>query len=208
MGLETAALIGSIGASVIGGAASVAGGIMNYNQQNQQADAQEKAFEAEQQNAQNIAEYNAKLAERQAQETEAEAAEREKRARIEGERRLATQRAFYGKSGAALSTGSPLAVLGETAVNNEMTALEVRREGVIAANDLRSQGQMYEYQGAVSGSKSFYRPSYAGSLLSGVAGGVAGLGQAAGTYANYAYKPDVPKTKTNPMDSIYATRLR
>lgn len=195
MGFETAALVGSIAGSVFGGVSSIVGGIMDYKQQNNQADAQEKAFENEQQNQRNMADYNAKLAEQQARETEAQTAEREARIRLEGERTLSMQRAMYGKSGAALTSGSPLAVLGETAMNNEISALDARRAGNAQAADLRQQGQMYDYQGNVATSQKFYRPSYAGSLLSGIGGGVAALGQAGASYANYAYKPRLPLGK-------------
>ena len=200
--LATWAAGASIAGSALAAGTSIVGGIMDYKQQNNQADAQEKAFDAEQQNQRNMADYNTKLAEQQAKETEAQTAEREARIRLEGERTLSMQRAMYGKSGAALTSGSPLAVLGETAMNNEISVLDARRAGNAQAADLRQQGQMYQYQGNVATSQKFYRPSYAGSLLSGIGGGVAALGQAGATYANYAYNPKIPKASTDRFNTI------
>lgn len=179
----------TLGSMAIGGATAIAGGVMNYNQQNAQADAQKKAFEAGKLNDIQLAEYNANLAERQANEVDIDTAEREKRLRTEGERNISFQRALLGKSGAALYSGSPLAVLGHAAANNEMTVLDARREGNIRAENIRSQGQIYGYQGRVAGSQSFYKPSYAGSLLQGFGSAASAIGSGISSFAGIGTPP-------------------
>lgn len=181
MGLDpvTWALIGAATAAV---ASATTGGIVAYQQYQQANEAQDYAAKAAENEAayqQEMMDYNAKVAEQQAKDVEAEAAEVEKRKRAENERFLGMQRALYGKSGALLSAGTPLAVLGDTAANLEMEALDVRRQGQVRAMDLRSQGRMYSYQGQVAGSQGgYYKKDYTGSLLGGIGSAVGSLAQA------------------------------
>ena len=73
--------------------------------------------------------YNRKVEEREAAAVEAETAENARRQRLEAEKLKAAQRAMLGKSGAALASGSPLAILGETAAAEEMAVHDAHYGG-------------------------------------------------------------------------------
>jgi hypothetical protein len=105
--------------------------------------------------ANNAAKYNASImnnnaiaAEQDAKRSREEAAENERRKRLENSKIKAQQQAAYAKSGVIME-GSPLAVLGETAQNLEIEALDIRREGEIAAQEHLRRAQNYRSQSAL-----------------------------------------------------------
>ena len=61
--------------------------------------------------------YNARLEQREAKAIADENNEAARRQRLENERLKSLQRASYGKSGAAMASGSPLAVLGKQRID-------------------------------------------------------------------------------------------
>ena len=140
--IPTVGLLGAAGAGT-------ASAITAHQQQRQQA--QQAADNARMQQQQ--MEYNKRMEEREAAALEAETAENVRRQRLESERLRSAQIALLGKSGAAMASGSPLAVLGATALmKNEkrrictMPEPEVPQHTVlrqsVMASGLRSPGRI------------------------------------------------------------------
>lgn len=130
--LAAAAVVG-------GGAVSTVGMIQQHRQQKANADMQ-----AQQMN------YNKRLEEREAAVIEAETAENARRQRLQAEQLKAQQRAMLGKSGAAMTSGSPLAILGQTAVDEELQIQNTHYAGYNQAMKHREQAKMFGYQAAVA----------------------------------------------------------
>ena len=135
-------LIGTITAAtaaVAGASVSTVGAVAQHNQAKANADMQA------QQHA-----YNKRLEEREAAQIEAEAAENARRQRVQAEQLKAQQRAMLGKSGAAMTSGSPLAILGQTAIDEEMQIQGTHYAGYNQAMKHREQAKMFGYQAAVA----------------------------------------------------------
>ena len=167
--LLTLTVLGSVTSAVgavAGTAAGIVGGIQSYEQQKTNAEAQ-----------QNMMRYNARMEQREADAELAEANEAARRQREEDARLRAAQRAAYGKSGAAMTSGSPLAVLGDTAANQELGIQDIHRTGARAYSRRTAQAQNYLYQGRVAGN-SVSRGQLIGSLGGSIAGGLSGVGGA------------------------------
>ena len=131
-------------AAVIGGATTAAvTGTVGAVEQHKQAEANAKAQEAQ-------LNYNKRLEEREAARIEAETAENARRQREAAEQLKAQQRALLGKSGAAITSGSPLAVLGETAADEEMKVQDIHASGYSQAMQHREQAKMFGYQAGVA----------------------------------------------------------
>lgn len=130
--LAAAAVVG-------GGAVSTVGMIQQHRQQKANADMQAQQME-----------YNKRLEEREAAVIEAETAENAKRQRQQAEQLKAQQRAMLGKSGAAMTSGSPLAILGQTAVDEELQIQNTHYTGYNQAMKHREQAKMFGYQAAVA----------------------------------------------------------
>lgn len=75
-------------------------------------------------------EYNAQVAERNAQAATDQAAADERQLRISGRKQIGGMRAAIGASGVSLS-GSALDILGESAANLELDALNIRHGGQV-----------------------------------------------------------------------------
>lgn len=129
------------------------------------------------------ARYNAAVAENEATAARNMAAFEENRHRRATARLLSSQRAAFGASGVESGSGTPLAVLGESAEQAELDALAIRRAGTVQEAKLRSQAAADRlYAGAYS------RAGYTGagtSLLTGLSR-VGSFGKGA----------KLPKTKT------------
>lgn len=162
MGLEELAVIGT----VISVAASVAGGIVQYQAQQTQAS-----------NAQKIANYNAavqqqqadtnqRLAVRQAEinnqylqsqynqttsydnqaaALQAQAAEQIRRNQEQEQQMLSRQRAAYAQSGVLTDTGSPLSVLADTASLFELQNQDTQYEADTQSAALKRQAELARY---------------------------------------------------------------
>ena len=138
----TWAIIG-LGTSLVGAATSTTLGIVGSAREHNQAKANAK-MQAEQ------AQYNKRLEDREASRIEAESAENAKRQRDAANQLKAQQRALLGKSGAAISSGSPLAILGEAAADEELKINDSLRSGYVEADQHRERAKMFEYQSRVA----------------------------------------------------------
>jgi ABC-type transport system involved in cytochrome bd biosynthesis fused ATPase/permease subunit len=160
----------SIGAAVAVAASATATAmqIRSANTAHRQQRANAEAQEAQER-------HNAKLESMAAEDAERTARENARRKREADEAFRASQRALLGKSGLALSEGSPLAVLGATAADQERTAMDVMREGYLAQQQHITAAEMHRYRAGVARASA---PS-GGSLLTQQIGlGAAGVGQA------------------------------
>ena len=133
----------AVGTALAGVATSVATGTVGAVQQHNQAVANAKAQE-EQMN------YNKRLEEREAARVESENAENAKRQRLLAAQMRSQQTALLGKSGAAMTSGSPLAILGQTAADQEMIVQDAHTRGAIEADKHREQAKMFGYQAGVA----------------------------------------------------------
>lgn len=144
-----------------------------YSQQ-QQAKSQERA-----------AAYNARLAENEAKNREAESHEAIRRQRIENRRKLSRIRAQLASQGTLTTTGSPLAILGESAGNMELALQDAKRASDMQAASFRSQGQMGLWE--ADQAKAAANISSAATVLNGAT-------SAFGSYSNSVYKSTNPDT--------------
>lgn len=161
MGLELA-IIGTV-LGVVGTAVSTSLGIASASAQHKQAQANAEAQAAQ-------AAYNARIEENEAARIEAESAEEARRMHEEAEKLKSRQRALMGKSGALMDTGSPLAVLGESAADLQMQINESHRTGYIKAAAHKQQAENYLYHGRLAEAS---KPS-ASSLALNIGGQLAG----------------------------------
>lgn len=140
--MAMAGLIGT-GVDTVSGAVT---GLQQGIQQHQLAKYNAVTAEHEAISQQNLMEFNAKMEEREAAFAQDEARAAEMRQRMENEHLMGSQRAAAGASGIT-TAGSPLEVFGETAVNLEMQALDIRRQGEIAQWEHQARAVNYRYQG-------------------------------------------------------------
>lgn len=92
--------------------------------------------------------YNARLMDLRAKATE-QAMESDTRRMTDRARRMqATQRAAYAKSGAQITSGTPLLVMAEQAAEMDRDLLEYRRGKMIEAQQLRSGAEMKRWEGS------------------------------------------------------------
>lgn len=169
--LTVATVVGAASA-VVGG---VVGGISAIEQHNQaRANAEMQAQQAQ---------YNKRLEEREASRIERENEENARRQREQSEYLKAQQRALLGKSGAAMDFGSPLAVLGATAQNEELKVADAQIAGYQEAQNHREQAKMYQYQAGVARAQ---KPSGSSLALSLIGQTASTTGSLAKIGANYA----------------------
>ncbi|MBQ7731592.1 MAG: hypothetical protein IJT68_07135 [Lentisphaeria bacterium] len=157
--------------AIVGGVVGGVAGIQQHNQARANAEMQ-----AEQ------AEYNKRLEEREASRLERENDENARRQREQSEYLKAQQRALLGKSGAAMTSGSPLAILGATAMNEELKVQDAHVGGYQAVQNHREQAKMYQYQAGVARAQ---KPSGSSLALSLVGQAAGTTGKVAGIAGNY-----------------------
>lgn len=166
-------------------AAAVGVGVVGTIQSHQAAQQQAQSAEDQAKMQQEQMAYNKRMEEREAAAVEAETNENVRRQRLEAARLRASQIAMLGKSGAALSSGSPLAVLGATAAEEERKAQDLHYSGSRQAAAHRSQAVGYGYGAAIAGqginAAKASRPT-GGQLAVGIAGNVLGTVSRAGSY--------------------------
>lgn len=167
--IATAAVLGVVGAAV-----STSIGVASAVEQQKQARANADAQAAQ-------LEYNKRLQEREAAAIEAENAANARRQREENEAFKARQRALLGVSGAALDSGSPLAILGQTAAEQETQQHDLQYKGYREAAAAREQGKQYGYQASLAKNS----VSSTGTNLAILGHLVNGTTAAASTAANY-----------------------
>ena len=152
--------------SAVGATVGAVGGTVGAVEQHKQAEANAKAQEAQ-------ANYNKRLEEREAARVEAETAENARRQREAAEQLKAQQRALLGASGAAMTSGSPLAVLGQTAADEEMKVQNIHAGGAAEANKHREQAKMFGFQAGVARASAPSKASLGANLI--------------GTWGNYGF---------------------
>lgn len=150
MALETIFLSGVIIAGAAAAASSTGGVIGAVEQHNAAKQAAQNAEDNAIMQKQQM-EYNKRMEEREAAAVEAENAENARRQRLESERLRSAQMALLGKSGAAITSGSPLAILGQTAADEELKIQDIRYGGARAAAAHRSKATDYGYGAAIAG---------------------------------------------------------
>lgn len=92
--------------------------------------------------AEDAAEYNNKLAEIEARNREAEAAEQIRRERIAKRERIGALRARLAQSGSLLTSGAPLAILGESSARMEIALKDAARATSMESASIRAAGKM------------------------------------------------------------------
>lgn len=90
--------------------------------------------------------YNAKQEEREAKQIDAETRGNVIRSRESADRLRSTQRAMLGKSGAAITSGSPMALMGESAAMEERAIRDVHAGGYQEAQEHRKKAEMFRYE--------------------------------------------------------------
>ena len=161
----------STATSIAGGILGVVGAVQEHNQAQANSEMQAQQME-----------YNQRLEEREASRIEQEAAENARRQREASEQLKSAQRALLGKSGAAMTSGSPLAILGQTAEDEERKIQDVHYAGYQAAQQSRNQAAMYRYQAGVARAQA---PSSASLGLSIAGNAINTFGNLANTAGNY-----------------------
>lgn len=168
------ALALSAGVGMAASAASGAMGMMGSAAQARQAKA----------NAQmqaDIENYNKKVEELEAARVEKETAENIRRQQIESGNIKATQRAMLGKSG-VIASGSPLAVLAQTAVNEEIKARDIAYEGYQKSMEHRENAKKYAYRAALAKAQAPSSLSTALNIAGQAASTVGNMAQIGGSY--------------------------
>ena len=112
------------------------------------------------------ASYNARLLQQRAAQVEAVSEVEQTEMRKQKRRTAGAQRAAYGKSGAMITSGTPLLVMAEQASEMERDILEQKRNRLIEAQGLRHQAAMTHYQGRMASRASMFGAS--GTLLGGL----------------------------------------
>jgi len=140
-GLATAMSVIGTGLGVVG---SIAGGV----QQN------------------NVAKYNAQVAENNAGASRAEASYEANMQREQQRRIMGAQRAAGASSGLDLSTGTPVAVLGDTAKQSEMDIMARLYSGEAAAVGFQNQAAQFRAEGKAAKQAGFINAGT--SLVSGL----------------------------------------
>lgn len=122
--------------------------------QMRQADAQAAAAESRAR----AYEYNAAIAEQNVQLATSQAAESRRRQERISKARLASKSTGFLKSGVALS-GSPLAVLGEEALQEALAAEDITYEGQLRAASAQNQANTQRFYADQTRQQSSYRQS-------------------------------------------------
>jgi hypothetical protein len=127
--------------------------------------------------AEDTAKYNAQVQRNQAEAETNVAKENVARAQTQARRELAALRAANASNGLAMQ-GSPLAVLGDTATQLQLEALDIAYAGEARARALQSQASMSLYEGKTRAS-AIRTNSYA-QLASSAAGAAGSYGKSTG----------------------------
>lgn len=182
------AVTGIVGA-VTGTVGGVVAGIEQHNAQKRQAEIAEQNAKIQQQQAA----YNERLEQREAAAVEAETRENARRQREASERLKASQRAAFGKSGALMTAGSPLAVLGETAADEELKVQDLQYQGyrqqqkhLIAATGYNAERTIAGINAANAKKSAPSVGSFAGSLAGSIGSGAMQIGNSLIAYNKIA----------------------
>lgn len=187
--LAVAGSIAGIVGAVTGAVGGIVSGVESYNAQKRQAEVAEQNARIQQQQAA----YNERLEQREAAAIEAETRENARRQREESERLKASQRAAFGKSGALMTAGSPLAVLGETAADEEIKVQDLHYQGyrqqqqhLIAATGYNAEKTIAGINAKNARNSAPTTGSLAGSLAGSFGSGAAQIGNSLIAYDKVA----------------------
>lgn len=123
----------------VAAASSIGGSVMQHKQGKANAEMQEDQMK-----------YNQRLQQNEARRVERVNMENVRRQRMAAAEAKAQQRAAMGKSGAAMTSGSPLAVLGQTAADEELKIQDSHYGGYMQARQHEEQAKMFGYQAKVA----------------------------------------------------------
>jgi hypothetical protein len=143
--------------------------------------AQARQAKANAQMQADIENYNKKVEELEAARVEKETAENIRRQQIESGNIKATQRAMLGKSG-VIASGSPLAVLAQTAVNEEIKARDIAYAGYQKSMQHRENAKKYAYRAALAKAQAPSGLSTALNIAGQAASTVGNMAQIGGSY--------------------------
>lgn len=135
--------------------------------------------------AEDTAAYNNFLAQREAGLREQEAAEASQRQRMENRKQLRRMRLALAQSGTVSTTGTPLAIIGESAGNLELGIRDAKRRTDMEAAAMRQQGILGLWEG---------QQARASANLSSVATGIQGLSSVGSAYGSSVYQGKLPDT--------------
>ena len=167
--MATVLAVVSSAIAIAGATATAIATSVGAAEQHKQAEANAKAQEAQM-------EYNKRLEEREASKIEAENAENARRQRQAAEQLKAQQRALLGKSGVAMTSGSPLAILGQTAADEEMKVQDQHAFGSAEVNKHREQAKMFGFQAGVARASAPSKASLGANIAGTVGNGVSSIG--------------------------------
>lgn len=173
--LKTMAFFTATTLAVLSAAAAISGTAVSVYGQRQAAAAAEATGK-----------YNAELQRNQAKQEMAVAGENARRKTRENARILGMQRAALAQSGLAMA-GTPLAVLGETAMTLHRDILDIGFDAANKSRSLNAGADMSIYTGRQQASA--IRTNAAASTLSGLSSAAMGYGNAKGLFA----PPATPK---------------
>ena len=140
--IDAAILVGTIGSA----SASIVQSVESHKEKQREAEIAEKNALLQQQQM----EYNERIQKREAAVLEAENAENARRMRQAAEDTQSQRLALLGKSGAALSSGSPLAILGAAAADEELAIQDSNYSGARQVGQLRTKATDYGYGAAIA----------------------------------------------------------
>lgn len=168
--------------------ATVAAGAMQAYGQYQQGQAAQKAA---QYNAA-VSEQNAKIAEQYARAAEDRGAEEARRKRIDTDRIISRQQAVLAAKGIDISSGTPLDIIGDTALYGELDAQTIEYNAALEAYQQRSQASNLRQQATL---QRFEGDNAAQAGKIGAVGTLIGTAAKAGTtYAQFS--SNVPQYNT------------
>ncbi len=153
---------------IIGTSMAILGTLTSAGGQYYQGQAEQGAYD-----------YNADVMEQEADAEEVSARQEAELKREEIQTLISNQRVAYGVAGVALSEGSPLVVLAETAKEGEKEALTIRYGGSVKATSLRNRANLQRYYGGVA--EKTGKTKATGTLLSGLGSAALNYGVATKT---------------------------
>jgi hypothetical protein len=126
-----------------------------------------------------VSEYNAKLLEAEGKNKEAEFMQGATRERMNQDRHLSAIRTRLATSGVQSTTGTPLAIFGDTASAFQLGVSDAARSTNMQLAMLRQKQAMLRYEG---------RQAQQAGFLSALGTGLQGLGQASSMYSTHKYQ--------------------
>lgn len=167
------------GAALIGGAASVVGGISGANAEKEAAKKQQEAAEAQ-----------AAVTDMSVIDALTRGAADVGRIRQNASRVISQQRTAYAGAGVDVGQGTATDVLASTRAQSELDVLTAKNNAARQAWGFKEEAYNLRRHGQYARASGESRAT--GTLLTGVAGGIQGLGSAVATYSQYG---TIPKLK-------------